>query len=79
MILPQTSTDDASDLMERLRLFVSDLVFENAKGKRITISAGMMAYEYGVSMDVEALFRCADDALYLAKEKGKDRIEWGGV
>ncbi|MCG7932533.1 MAG: diguanylate cyclase [Candidatus Thiodiazotropha lotti] len=79
LILPQTSTDDASDLIDRLRLSVSDLVLNNTGGERITVSAGMMAYEHGVSMDVEALFRCADDALYLAKDRGKDRIEWGSL
>ncbi|MCU7942047.1 MAG: sensor domain-containing diguanylate cyclase [Candidatus Thiodiazotropha sp. (ex Cardiolucina cf. quadrata)] len=77
LILPQTNTEDAGELIERLRQSIADLSFAGTQGKRVTISVGMIAYLHGIKIDADAMIRCADDALYRAKANGRDRIEWG--
>ncbi|MES9895073.1 MAG: diguanylate cyclase [Candidatus Thiodiazotropha endolucinida] len=77
LILPQTNTEDAGELIERLRQSIADLSFTGTQGKRVTISVGMIAYLHGIKIDADAMIRCADDALYRAKANGRDRIEWG--
>ena len=39
----------------------------------MTISVGLAVYRPGMTQ--EQLIKAADDALYRAKEKGRDRIE----
>jgi diguanylate cyclase (GGDEF)-like protein len=46
-------------------------------GKHVTVSIGVAAYpEHGVQ--VESLIQAADDAMYLAKRRGKNRVVVAG-
>jgi len=40
----------------------------------VTVSAGVAAMLPGEDLDADALVRRADDALYDAKESGRDRV-----
>ncbi len=40
----------------------------------VTFSAGLTAFQHGDT--VQSIIQRADEALYLAKSKGRDRIEW---
>ncbi len=58
--------------MERIRVKVSSLSFEG--GFTISVSAGCAQWKTGESVDT--LLKRADIALYMAKEGGRNRIEY---
>jgi diguanylate cyclase (GGDEF)-like protein len=72
---------DASGLgvsAERLRQAVSGRPFESAAGRiAVTLSVGSVAAKPAKleTLDCEALLRVADEALYAAKAKGRNRTE----
>ena len=61
-------------LAERLRAAMEERTVEIGEGRRIpiTISAG---FAVGADEDPESLIRRADEALYAAKEGGRNRVE----
>jgi diguanylate cyclase (GGDEF)-like protein len=74
--LPGASREDAFKITERLRYIVreSQVVYGDAK-IRVTVSAGCDAFpESNVDSD-QALIIRADEALYRAKESGRDKVE----
>ncbi|MDR3369878.1 GGDEF domain-containing protein [Rhodoferax sp.] len=78
VMLPNTSEPDAWQVAERLRVAVSDLRLAHAAsetGSHVTISIGLAQLLPRYGTDFEALFEAADQALYRAKSKGRDRIE----
>lgn len=76
VVLPQTAGVQAVHLAERIRERVATAVFSDRAGRshRATISIGLASFPEDAS-DVEGLFAQADKALYLAKERGRNRIE----
>lgn len=70
LLLPWTDTAAACATAERLRKTV-----EEEMG--ITISLGVVACQQGM-MDKESLIQMADEALYRAKQNGRNRVETGG-
>jgi len=70
LLLPNTSAAGAVALYERLReeLIHSDLL---PGSDYVTFSAGIAEYREGESQ--ASLLKKADDALYMAKEQGRDR------
>ncbi len=62
LLLPKTHGEQAARLAERLR--------EGLKGLGVTASLGVATY----GGDLADLYRRADQALYRAKEGGKDRV-----
>ena len=74
--LPNTGTEGAKIVGERLRTAISDLKFKN-KGLKITISTGISTYHPGKSLEenlAEQLYKTADEKLYEAKEAGRNRV-----
>jgi diguanylate cyclase (GGDEF)-like protein len=43
--------------------------------KTVTLSLGIVTIDAGVSLSSDDFVRCADEALYIAKEKGRNRVE----
>lgn len=76
VILPQTDSEMALRVAERIRRAVEAFVFnEEANPTRITVSAGVATYSTGSSIDsMDALIRAADVALYQAKDEGRNRV-----
>ena len=70
MLLTETRLDDALTLVERMRNTVAELQIPGLPG-RITLSAGLAQWREGEHGD--ALLRRADQALYRAKEAGRNR------
>ena len=56
--------------VEQVRALVEALTFDN--GRRVSLSAGLAFFRSGDTYD--ALLRRADDALYRAKEHGRNRV-----
>lgn len=66
LILPETGLEGARIAAERIRLTI-------AAELGITVSIGLALYQPGSSRD--QLVKAADEALYLAKQNGRNRIE----
>jgi diguanylate cyclase (GGDEF)-like protein len=77
IILPDTTLYNAKEVAEKLRGFIEQASFEHRNKKiKITCSFGVTAMkssEEDVYMDV--LIKEADDALYKAKHRGRNRVE----
>ncbi|HST07512.1 MAG TPA: diguanylate cyclase [Gemmatimonadaceae bacterium] len=75
LILPGTVLDSAVTFAERLREKVEAHTFTYAGGTLCrTMSCGVAASPHPRVKDQEALLRAADDALYVAKETGRNRV-----
>jgi diguanylate cyclase (GGDEF)-like protein len=88
IVLPQTGTNGARELALRIRRFISEKKIGN---EALTVTAsfgiaslspgngrGISNYEHGESwfqLCLEELLARADAAMYVAKEKGRNRVE----
>lgn len=73
LLLPDAAPEAAGAMLGRLRERLADTAFESLpNGFRITLSAGVAAYRHGES--IEQLISRADEALYLAKQQGRNRV-----
>lgn len=78
LILPETRLSEALNVAERLRATIADILIENGEALiRCTSSFGVAACEHG-SKDLDEMLCEADDALYRAKEFGRNRVEYCG-
>lgn len=75
MILPGSYYSDTRAFAEKLRHQVKqmNIVYEGRKIDSFTISLGIAAYPDNAAT-YEELIKLADDALYRAKEEGRDRV-----
>lgn len=71
MLLPQTRLPDAVAMAERLRADVADLALADLGGA--TLSIGVASWQPGESK--HHLLKRVDAALYVAKDKGRNRVE----
>ncbi len=71
VILPATTVDGARRCAERVRLATADEPFDDVF--KITLSAGVSEYRLGES--IEDTLRRADNALYLAKQNGRNQVQ----
>ena len=72
IVMPETSVEGASQLIERLRETLANVcASQDVPELRVTFSAGITAHLMGETTD-QTLSR-ADEALYAAKSAGRDR------
>ncbi len=75
IVLYGASRDKALAIAERIRLSFEDKAAEvDARPTRATVSIGMVISDDGLS-DIATLLGHADEALYCAKERGRNRVE----
>jgi len=75
LLLPQTGLDGANAIAERIRDAVSRrIVAIEGLALRTTVSIGLAAFPEHDPGDLRGLVRKADEALYLAKRAGRDRV-----
>ena len=76
IILPEVEQKDAQIAAERIKHLVSTHIFRKDKDPiHLTVSIGMAIFPLSSTKNPEDLFHLADLALYLAKKKGRNRIE----
>ncbi|RNC68029.1 MAG: diguanylate cyclase [Desulfuromonadales bacterium] len=76
LLLPETPLSEAQAIAERLRVEVQDHPFSGRLQHLImTISLGVATYPSSRVESIDSLFRQADEALYRAKQGGRNRVE----
>jgi diguanylate cyclase (GGDEF)-like protein len=78
LVLPQTLLPGAISAVERLREAIASATFDydGHALPQVTVSLGLVALERSAN-SLDLLAR-ADDALYAAKQSGRNRTEWPG-
>lgn len=72
--MPETDSATAAMVAERLRVAVAAREVETPQGPlHVTVSVGVASWR-GDDEDLDALMKRADDALYAAKDQGRDRV-----
>ncbi|PHS15751.1 MAG: hypothetical protein COA78_04730 [Blastopirellula sp.] len=73
-LLPQTIEKDAASWVEKIRKKVSELIVEGKSGQRsISLSAGIVQIDQS-SLSLAKMLDCADEALRVAKNMGRNRV-----
>ncbi len=73
LVMPETDRDGARMLMERVRREVERETFGDHGTIRVSVSIGLAEVDTDMSDPVDWI-KAADDALYLAKEQGRNRV-----
>ncbi len=73
MILSDTSKEGALRLAQKIRLNVEKHLF--LKKYRVTASFGVATFDKNTNNSIKTLIKSADEALYCAKKKGRNRVE----
>jgi len=77
VVLPDTDEAGAEALLERIRVRIEGFGIAHETSDAapvVTISAGAAASTADSDLDMEALFKLADKALYAAKAAGRNRV-----
>ncbi len=77
ILLPQTSLAEGLAIAERIRRRITRVRFPHGKSQplgSVTVSIGVSSFSPGLETP-ETIIEAADRALYLAKSRGKNRVE----
>jgi len=76
LLLPHTSDKSAAMGAERIRDVIGQTILETDSGHNIslTVSAGVACATDPAAHSAETIYRLADQALYQAKEQGRNRV-----
>ncbi|MEW6088827.1 MAG: diguanylate cyclase [bacterium] len=76
LILPETTAEGAETVSEKLRKLIENKVFVfEGNSIKVTISIGIASFKGEKLLTKELVIKLADDALYKAKNNGRNRIE----
>jgi two-component system, cell cycle response regulator len=74
--LPGCNAPDAKSIAERLRLLIAATPISTSEGPvTCTMSFGVAVFDGAADADLDSLIRKADEALYQAKNLGRNRVE----
>jgi diguanylate cyclase (GGDEF)-like protein len=78
ILLVGASSEQCFKIAERIRLAIARLEIPMDQGTvRVTVSLGLMVINTDQDLPVEDLIHCADQALYRAKQQGRNRtVAW---
>jgi len=75
ILLPETNRADAARTAERVRLAIEQLqITIGLKTIRVTASLGVATATATEEQSLEELLSCADNAMYLAKQRGRNQV-----
>ena len=76
LVIPGTTLEGGVMVAERLRQAVLEFSFPSPmEDMTVTVSAGVATFPAPHIDSVDSLFRQADEALYRAKQNGRNRVE----
>jgi diguanylate cyclase (GGDEF)-like protein len=79
LVLPQAAPQSPFPLVERLRQIIAEIPFSHEASEfRVTASFGV-AWLTAASDSAEDLIGRADEALYAAKDSGRNRVEYAAI
>ncbi|TAA43746.1 GGDEF domain-containing protein [Corallincola spongiicola] len=73
LILPEQTAESATQPMNKLRIAVSKLPFK-FKGQNVTVTVSIGLATFNKGENTETVFERADQALYAAKESGRNQL-----
>ncbi len=73
VLLPETRLEQTMPLAEKLRSVIEETAF-HFKGRRVVITASCGVAEVQKGDDDKSMFARADEALYKAKQQGRNRV-----
>lgn len=75
LLMPNTSVDEAVRTSEKVREAVAATpLYFDEKVISVTVSVGVVAFSEGDGRTLEEILKAADEALYGAKDAGRDRV-----
>lgn len=74
IVLPNTTSEGALGMANRLGTLIREHTFECLNGENVTISSGTSTFTDNSVQSSDQLVQLADEAMYKAKALGKDRI-----
>jgi diguanylate cyclase (GGDEF)-like protein len=76
LLLPNTNPDQALEVMSRIKNILTDTVLKlpNNQQIQVSFSAGITEV-FREDESFDNIYRRADKALFIAKEKGRNKIE----
>ncbi len=76
MLFPDTGPEEGFQVAEKLRQVVrsTPIVLEDGRELQVTASMGLLSLVPQAGHDQSKLVNCADEALYEAKQAGRDRV-----
>jgi diguanylate cyclase (GGDEF)-like protein len=79
VLLPDTDVESAAALAERIRIAIENSSFVYREGKtdkaiQVTVSAGIAQLDDDLSEEIGSLVSRTDEALYAAKEAGRNQV-----
>jgi diguanylate cyclase (GGDEF)-like protein len=72
IVLPETSESEALELAERIRQTIASLKLDI--GLSLTVSIGVACLSLQTEVDSYTFIKQADDAVYKAKEQGRNQV-----
>jgi diguanylate cyclase (GGDEF)-like protein len=79
VVLPGTTTEGAAQVAESLRRRIESLGITHAEGDNMTISVGYASTIPSRTSSPTDLIKAADQALYQAKQEGRNRAKQAGI
>ena len=76
IFMPDTRIEMAFKVCDRLRLNIADILVKGDNGEdiRFTVSIGLVESTQDDDLNMENLLKITDDALYIAKKSGRNRV-----
>jgi two-component system, cell cycle response regulator len=77
IVLPNTESEEALQIAERLRLSISRAEMDFGEGEPLGLkmSLGVTSTSLGNNLNLDLLVKQADVALYLAKNNGRNQVK----
>jgi diguanylate cyclase (GGDEF)-like protein len=74
VILPETSSEEARTVAQRIRAALEAERFAPVSGRLVSKTISIGVTEYSAMEDMATFIRRADEAMYISKQNGRNRV-----